>query len=131
MDGGRLNGIIQPQQQHDASPVNLLGEDDDEEELDDDGEEEHGSLTRGIMPLNLILVMNMNVKVVLCDCGKAYKLPDVISSAASCGNKENAAEMGGSIVDCTTSTNNRKPGCEKEQLLTEIVCIKDGLKVRY
>ena len=26
---------------------------------------------------NLVLVMNLNVRVVLCDCGQAYKLPVV------------------------------------------------------
>ena len=26
---------------------------------------------------NLVLVMNLNVRVVLCDCGQAYKLPQM------------------------------------------------------
>ena len=27
--------------------------------------------------LNLILVTNLNIRVVLCDCGRAYRIPDV------------------------------------------------------
>lgn len=52
--------------------MRMAGADDDY----DDEARERARLTRGDSPpLNLILVMNMNLRVALCDCGKAYKLP--------------------------------------------------------
>ena len=122
----------------------------DDEDDDDDGGEEHGHLTQGtcVTPLNLILVMNMNVKVVLCDCGKAYKLPDIISSSsdhttnyvANTNYYSSNSVENGSV--CVAANNNQK-GCEMTfdgqqhtiledpGKLTEVVTIKDGLKVRY
>ncbi len=69
----------------------------DEDDTDEDGEER----------MNLTLVMNFNVKVVLCSCGKAFKLP-----------------MEG-------QDNCEEPACESQENQSSLVDLKESMKERF
>ena len=45
--------------------------------------------------MNLILVTNLNVRVVVCDCGRGYKIPEVTEVAE---NEKEAAEPNNNCV---------------------------------
>lgn len=39
--------------------------------------------------MNLILVTNLNVRVVVCDCGRGYKIPQVTEEEKECAEPNN------------------------------------------
>ena len=53
----------------------LMASDDDDGNAEGAGEEERDDAAAADM--NLILVTNLNVRVVVCDCGRGYKIPEV------------------------------------------------------
>jgi hypothetical protein len=65
--------------------------------------------------LNLILVTNLNIRVVLCDCGRAYRVPDERAAAEDTNNEPN--------------NNNVTQYCEFTE--TAVVTLPDALKERY
>ena len=75
----------------DGSLARLLEEIDSSDLLmdncdDDDDAEGGGGGDKEEASMNLILVTNLNVRVVVCDCGRGYKIPQV-------------TEVGGEIID--------------------------------
>ena len=65
----------------DGSLARLLEEIDSSDLLmdnsDDDDGGEGGCEDKEGANMNLILVTNLNVRVVVCDCGRGYKIPEV------------------------------------------------------
>ena len=116
--------------------VNVITMDETLEDDDDDAEsvmcrhvgddDEDMRLTRGGSPppsLNLILVMNMNLKVVLCDCGKAYKLPEELLGRACVEEDETASSA-------STAVLYEDEDEQQDKTTTQLVAFKDG-KERY
>ena len=52
----------------------LMASDDDDGNAEGTEEEERDDAAAD---MNLILVTNLNVRVVVCDCGRGYKIPEV------------------------------------------------------
>ena len=58
-----------------SSDLLMASDDADDGNAEGAGEEERDDAAAADM--NLILVTNLNVRVVVCDCGRGYKIPEV------------------------------------------------------
>ena len=73
----------------------LMDGDDDDGNAEVAGEEERDDAAAD---MNLILVTNLNVRVVVCDCGRGYKIPEVTEVGCDEVVEKEAAEPNNNCV---------------------------------
>ena len=73
----------------------LMASDDDDGNAEVAGEEERDDAAAD---MNLILVTNLNVRVVVCDCGRGYKIPEVTEVGCDEVVEKEAAEPNNNCV---------------------------------
>ena len=73
----------------------LMAGDDDDGNAEVAGEEERDDAAAD---MNLILVTNLNVRVVVCDCGRGYKIPEVTEVGCDEVVEKEAAEPNNNCV---------------------------------
>ena len=78
-----------------SSDLLMASDDDDDGNADGAGEEERDDAAAD---MNLILVTNLNVRVVVCDCGRGYKIPEVNEVGCDGVVEKEAAEPNNNCV---------------------------------
>ena len=79
-----------------SSDLLMASDDDDDGNAEGAGEEERDDAAAADM--NLILVTNLNVRVVVCDCGRGYKIPEVTEVGCDEVVEKEAAEPNNNCV---------------------------------
>ena len=78
-----------------SSDILMASDDDDDGNAEGAGEEDRNDCAAD---MNLILVTNLNVRVVVCDCGRGYKIPEVTEVGCDEVAEKEAAEPNNNCV---------------------------------
>ena len=78
-----------------SSDLLMASDEDDDGNAEGAGEEERDD---AVADMNLILVTNLNVRVVVCDCGRGYKIPEVTEVGCDEVVEKEAAEPNNNCV---------------------------------